>query len=417
MIKRKKRIFKKLLCVFLCVGLLGVPNTLVRAEEAAEASAEALAPEHTAYYDQPIETDAIKGWPKGPQIEGEAAVLIDIETGSVLYAKNADKQMYPASITKIMTTLIACEELPDMKAPLIVSQSAAYGIEEVGTSGIYAETDEEFTVEQALMAVMLESANEMTLAVAEEVSGSVKKFVEKMNQRARQLGCINTHFNNTHGLSDEKHFTSAMDMARISRAAWYNPRFRTFVGKQYYEVPPTNKQPETRYFLNHHKMMEGRDYAYEGVMGGKTGYTELAGNTLVTYAKRGKMRLIAVVLNSVNGAWDDTRLLLDYGFDNFEKKCLISDRELEETPLLPCDKYILKEEFTKNAFYYRRSVFVTIPKGADISTLEKRTDILWDVIATKPRRKDSYYMDGHFVGFGILYGRDITSNFFIDPFL
>ena len=182
-----------------------------------------------------------------------------------------------------MTTLLACENLP-LSKNMVVSESAAYGIES-GSSSIYAETDEQFTVYQALMAVMLESANEMSLAIAQETSGSVKKFVELMNQRAKQLGCTNTHFNNPNGLPDETHYTTANDMAKIARAAWFNPRFRGFTTTDYFELPPTNKQPETRYLLNHHKMMAGRDYAYEGVLGGKTGYTEVAGSTLVTFAK------------------------------------------------------------------------------------------------------------------------------------
>ena len=107
-----------------------------------------------------------------------------------------------------------------------------------------------------------------------------------MNERARQLGCTNTHFNNPNGLPDETHYTTANDMAKIARAAWYNPYFRTFTTKDLYEIPPTNKQPETRYLLNHHKMMAGRERSTRGVLGGKTGYTTAAGSTLVTFAKK-----------------------------------------------------------------------------------------------------------------------------------
>ena len=179
---------------------------------------------------------------------------MDAVTDTVLYSKNADNKLYPASITKIMTALLVCENL-DMNDSLTMSEAAAYGIE-AGSSTIYAETGEVFTVEQAVMALMLESANEMALALAEKTSGSVKKFVELMNQRAAQLGCKHTHFNNPNGLHDEKHYTTANDMMKIAKAAWYNPLFRKFVTTQTYEIPPTNKQPETRYLLNHHKMLE-----------------------------------------------------------------------------------------------------------------------------------------------------------------
>ena len=203
------------------------------------------------------------------------------------------------------------------------------------SSSIYADTGEEFTIEQALMAVMLQSANEMTLAIAELTSGSTKKFVEQMNLKARQLGCTNTHFNNPNGLPDETHYTTAADMAKIARSAWFNFTFRKFVTTGYYEIPPTNKFAETRYLLNHHKMMSGQTYAYDGVLGGKTGYTEAAGNTLVTYAKNDNTYLVAVVMQSVNGAYSDTKALLDYGFNNFSRSKLTDLRKEISRSCLP----------------------------------------------------------------------------------
>ena len=249
----------------LCAGILtSQPAVTYAAETSATPEAG-----HSETYSQASDIDSVKGWPTGPNIEGQSAVLMDAVTDTILYSKNAKDKLYPASITKIMTALLACEYL-DMNDTITMSQEAAYGIE-AGSSSIYAETGEVFTVEQALMALMLESANEMALALAEKTSGSVKKFVELMNQRAAQLGCKNTHFNNPNGLPDETHYTTAGDMMKIAKAAWYNPRFRKFVTTQVYEIPPTNKQSETRYLLNHHKMMPGQSYAYDGVLGGKTG--------------------------------------------------------------------------------------------------------------------------------------------------
>lgn len=279
-----KNITKKILCgVLASVMACSFPAAAAASEESSgyydgyyeEAPIVTATPTpdpHTEYYNQAPDTDSIKEWPAGPKIEGESAILMDMSTGTVLYAKNADKAQYPASITKIMTALLACERL-DLNGSLTMSESAAYGITESNSSSIYADTGEQFTMDQVLMAVMLQSANEMTLAVAEEACGSVKKFVELMNQKARQLGCTNTHFNNPNGLPDELHYTSARDMAKIARAAWLNPSFRRYTTRDYYEIPPTNKFAETRYLLNHHKMMEGQQYAYEGVLGGKTGYT------------------------------------------------------------------------------------------------------------------------------------------------
>ena len=412
MIKKNLRLLRRITGLLLCTGLFAAQPAFTFAAETDGYYEEGAAPTpasnpHTEFYSQAADTDAIEGWPEVPKIEAESAILMDVVTEAVLYAKNADKKQYPASITKIMTTLLACENLP-LSKNMVVSESAAYGIES-GSSSIYAETDEQFTVYQALMAVMLESANEMSLAIAQETSGSVKKFVELMNQRAKQLGCTNTHFNNPNGLPDETHYTTANDMAKIARAAWFNPRFRGFTTTDYFELPPTNKQPETRYLLNHHKMMAGRDYAYEGVLGGKTGYTEVAGSTLVTFAKRGDTILMAVVLKSVNGAYSDTAALLDYGFNSFEKVDLKLQKEPVFKKHLPCEKYLLKNSGDTYPFYYQRRVYVTVPLGTDVSRLQKKQALLFNSVGPY-RLKSKYYYNGQMVGWGMQYQREILSD-------
>ena len=198
-------------------------------------------------------------------------------------------------------------------------------------------------------------------------------------------------------------------MMKIAKAAWYNPLYRKFVTTQVYEVPPTNMQPETRYFLNHHKMMAGQSYAYDGVLGGKTGYTTNAGNTLVTYAKRGNMVLVAVVLNSTNGAFPDTASLLDYGFDNFEKVDMNVDLNPVPARYLPSEKYLLKSTDDICPFYYIRHVYVTVPTGTDVSTLEKKQKVLPNSVGPK-RIKSKYYLDGHMVGYGMQYEKEILSD-------
>lgn len=410
MIKKKARIFRLAAGCLLSVGLLLNQPAFIYASESGDGTSVSQATPtpnpHTEYYNQEASTDSIEGWPKGPQIEAESAIVMDVYTETILYAKNANKKQYPASITKIMTTLLGCENL-NLSDKMVISESAAYGIEP-GSSSIYAETGEEFTVTQALMAVMLESANEMALAIGEEVSGSTKKFVELMNERARQLGCTKTHFNNPNGLPDETHYTTANDMAKIAKAAWYNPLFRKFTTKDLYEIPPTNKQPETRYLLNHHKMMAGRDYAYDGVLGGKTGYTDAAGSTLVTYAKRGSTILLVVVLNSVNGAWADTAALLDYGFGNFERVKIKVDKEPVPVKTLPSEKYILKDGGDTFPFHYMRNTYVTVPTGTDVSSLTTKQALLHDA-AGPLRLRTKYYYQDHPVGWSIQYERNILS--------
>ena len=363
---------------------------------------------HTAYYNQPADTDSIEGWVKAPQIEGESAILVDMLSGTILYSKNADKAQYPASITKIMTGLLGCENL-DPSAKFTMTESAARSITESNSSSIYADTGEEFTVEQALMAVMLQSANEMTLAVAELTSGSTKKFVEQMNLKARQLGCTNTHFNNPNGLPDETHYTTAADMAKIARAAWFNFTFRKFVTTGYYEIPPTNKFAETRYLLNHHKMMSGQTYAYDGVLGGKTGYTEAAGNTLVTYAKNDNTYLVAVVMQSVNGAYSDTKALLDYGFNNFSRSKIKGLKKEISRSCLPAEKYLLKDYKDFTLFRRRQNAYVSLPQGTDVSQLSTSYSMTKN-LAGLPLLTITYSYNGHEVGTARYYQTRLLSD-------
>ena len=325
-----------------------------------------------------------------------------------------DGKYYPASITKLLTCLLGCENL-DTSAQITLSQQAAYGIE-AGSSTIYGDAGEVFTVEQALMGLMLESANEMALAIGEEVSGSVKKFVELMNARAQQLGCTNTHFNNPNGLPDETHVTTANDMAKIAKAAWQNATCRKFFTTDLYEIPPTNVFTETRYLLNHHKMMAGRDYAYDGVLGGKTGYTDAAGATLVTYAKRGNMLLVAVVMNSVNGAWSDTKSLLDYGFDNFERQRIKVSMNPVPKENLPSEQYLLNNCGNTYPFYYTKNIYVTVPIGTDVKTLTRKQRVLSNAVGPL-RLKSKYYFNGQMVGWGMQYERSIMTSLLTTPTL
>ncbi len=204
-----KKIFhmkiKRIFCGALAVGMLLGQTSSVLAE--AVSSPTPTPNPLSVFFAQAADTDSFEGWPTGPQIEAQSAVLMDLNSEAILYSKNADTQLYPASITKLLTCLLGCENL-DTSAQITLSQQAAYGIE-AGSSTIYGDAGEVFTVEQALMGLMLESANEMALAIGEEVSGSVKKFVELMNARAQQLGCTNTHFANSSGLPDDNHYSSA----------------------------------------------------------------------------------------------------------------------------------------------------------------------------------------------------------------
>lgn len=297
---------KQLLCSVLAFGLVtAVSPASVCATEGTEPPA--------AYYEA-VQTDALANWPQGPAIYAESGILVDLDTQEILYSKNIDKQLYPASITKVMTTLVAIES-SSPEEPVTFSQHALDSIE-WDSSNIGCRLNETLTMEQCWYAMMLNSANEVCCGVAEHISGSIEAFVEKMNQKAAELGCTNTHFSNPNGLPDETHYTTAHDMALIANAAYQNETFRQVFSTRQYEIPPTPQYTETRYLYNHHKMMQpDTEYYYEGCLGGKTGYTETALNTLVTIASRNGKNLLCVTMRTQGRqVYTDTASLFDYGF-------------------------------------------------------------------------------------------------------
>lgn len=251
-----------------------------------------------------------------PVIGSEAVVLMDASTGQILFEKNMHERLYPASITKIMTVLLGVERAR-LNEVVTMTHDAVFSIP-LGASHIALDEDEQISMEQALMAAMLPSANEACNGIAEHISGSVPAFAALMNERAIQAGALNTTFANSNGLSDPRHLTTAYDMAMITRSAIENQQFRRIFGTSHYVIGPTNKQPETRYLWAEHKMFECGRYEYEGVIGGKTGYTRDSGNTLVTLAQRGGRELIVVAIRSLDQAvYTDTAALFDYGFGQF----------------------------------------------------------------------------------------------------
>ena len=201
-----------------------------------------------------IPVQASEYWPQAPETASPCVMVMEMNTGAVLYEKNVDEVHYPASITKIMTTLIAIEK-GKMDDIVTFSADAVYK-NEGDTSHISRDLEEKMTLEQCLYGVMLESANECAYAVAEHIGGGdVSKFVDMMNEKAKELGCTNTHFNNTNGLPDEQHYTSTRDMLLIARAAYENEEFRKITGTKVYVIPPTNKHEDETTLHNHHNML------------------------------------------------------------------------------------------------------------------------------------------------------------------
>lgn len=314
-----------LFCALLTSVVLTVGNgtTIVMATEATpeasvvspETPEEPPVPES---YEWEIQSNNIPGWPEGPKVMAETAIVMDMDTEEILYAKGIDEKRAPASTTKILTAMLAIEKVPFETQ--ITFTDEVNNIE-AGSTHIGIKPGETLTMKDCAYAILLASANEVSSGVAEYIGTTVPAFVDMMNQRAKELGCTNTHFVNANGLYDENHYTTARDLAIIAKAAFQNETFREVVKTPYYIVPKTNITDEERWLNNHHKMiLQGSEY-YEGCLGGKTGYTEKAGNTLVTYAERNGRKLVCALLADVNvvAQYTDTKALLDYSFDSFQR--------------------------------------------------------------------------------------------------
>ena len=272
-----------------------------------------------ATYAIPTATNEIEGWPQGPAIMCDAGVLIEAETGTVLYDKDMDKRMYPASTTKIMTALVALENssLTDVVTFTQEGLKEAVPGNAMVTPPIVL--GENMTMEQCLYAVLLVSGNEVSTQVALQVGGSLEGFLDMMNKKAEEIGCKNTHFVNANGLHDDNHYTTARDLAMIGRAAYANEDFRRIVGTASYTIPPTNLQAQPRELTNHHALLVPGDWHYEGCTGGKTGYTDTALNTLVTFFEKNDMTLVSVAMHYKGvEPFTDSVMLAEYA-DQFEK--------------------------------------------------------------------------------------------------
>lgn len=276
-----------------------------------------------------------------PQVSAEAAMVMDAKTGQVLYEKNGYQAMYPASITKIMTTLLALEQ-GTLPATITMSETAVWGIDR-NSSHIALDVDEKITLEQALYAVMIASANEAAWAVAEYISGTLSDFSTLMNTRAEELGCVNTHFVNANGLHDDDHYTCAYDMALITKEALTHREFRTITSTFHYIIPPTNMNEEQRdLWQKNHMINPDSQYYYKYCEGGKTGFTDEAGGTLVTWAMKDDVELICVLMNArpTSDNFTDSVALYDYFFDNYSYQTPLDDYVFSAEQLTSAENFL-----------------------------------------------------------------------------
>lgn len=299
--------WKRLLLIGLSVGMLAFPAADVYATVDLEARYE-------------VSTNQISGWPTGPEITSDTGVLMDADSGILLYDKGGDELRYPASITKVMTLLLAVEN-SSLDDQVTFTET---GIRDISwdSGNIGMQLGEVMSMEDCLYALFIQSANEVAAQIAEYVGGTEQNFIDMMNERAAQIGCTNTHFMNASGLPDENHYTTARDMALIMREAYKNKTVRKIMKTPTYTIQPTNMNSESRRLHTHHPMFaEESPYYYKGCVGGKTGFTNAAGSTLVTVVKRKKGTYIAVTMKAQEQGYavSDSAAMFDYAYNNFSK--------------------------------------------------------------------------------------------------
>lgn len=283
-------------------------------------------------YDMPVQSNKLENWPKGPGTYGEAAIVMEARTGAILYAKNIDEKHFPASITKVLTALVALEN-GEMSDPVKMSHDSVAFLQP-GDSSIGLKEGNEINLEQALYATLLASANEAAYTVAENVGINAgynyEWFINQMNVRCKELGGMNSSFKNANGLHDENHYTTARDMALIGCELFNYPEVFDIMQTRQYVIEETDTVEEHVFQQKHKMLLDGYQAYYKDAIGGKTGYTSDALSTLITMADNGEMELVCVVLRTYGrNIYPDTTALFEYGFNKF-KKVPVTELETSE---------------------------------------------------------------------------------------
>lgn len=376
---------KRLLCVCLALSILSYNSISTCCEPIEEETAST------------IDTNEIPNWPTGPELDAEAAILLEANTGVILYSKNMHEHLYPASTTKMVTALLAAENC-QMNEMVDFSYDSVFSLEP-GSSNMGIDPGQALSMEQCLYGLMVASANEVANAIGEHVGGSMENFVNMMNNKVDELGLKDTHFTNTNGLFDEEHYTSAYDLALIAKEFFKNEYLAKIGNTASYHFTPTSTQPDDFYVRNKHKLING-DIPYTGIKGGKTGYTSEAGETLVTCAEQNGMMLICVILKEESpNQFYDTVKLFDYGFSNFlvtnvaenENKFSIKSTNFFPTTIdiLGNSKQILELDENNNIIMPKNITFDDIE-----TSLEYKTDSPEDVAYIE------YSYHGAYLGYG-----------------
>ncbi|MBE5886350.1 MAG: D-alanyl-D-alanine carboxypeptidase [Lachnospiraceae bacterium] len=344
----------------------------------------------------PVQSNEIPGWPQGPEVGAQAAILMDAETGAILYAKGIDEKLYPASTTKIMTCLLAVENC-DLDEMVTFSHEAVFSIER-GSSNIGMDEGESITMNDALNGILILSANEVANAVGEHVAGDAQSFVDMMNAKAAELGCTNTHFMNAHGLHDDNHYTTARDLATIARAFFSHDVLANISGTTYCTFEATATQPDSFSLATKNQLVEGKEYEYEWLVGSKTGFTSQSRQTLVSCAKKDGMELICVVLMEESPyQFTDTIALFNYGFENFHK-INIAEHEtaytMENTGFLESGSDIFGN--SQPFMTLANDTYVIVPNSVNFEDLSSK--LVYDTDYANAVAEVQYFYNDNYVG-------------------
>lgn len=335
-------------------------------------------------------------------LSGESAILIDGDSGQILFEKNSHEKLYPASTTKIMTGILALE-LGNMNDTVVIDDEI---VQLTDGSHIALEPGERVNFEDLLYGVMVQSANDAALAIAKHVGGDIDKFVGLMNDKAKEIGAMDTHFVNPNGLPHDDHVTTAYDLSLIGQYAMKNPEFRQIVGNWNYQIPTSNKKDEVRHLNSNNRLLYSsrkidvngqiKPIKYEGATGMKTGYTVAAQNCLVASATRGNQNLIAVILKA-NGreVFSDAHKLFDCGFGDYKKISIAAKGEF-------VDNIELSEGITPTVIgAVEDDLFTCVPKDL-VGDVEKIISLNEDIHAPIGKGQAlgsiKYYMGDRLLG-------------------
>ena len=349
----------------------------------------------------PIQTNLLDNWPAGPAIGAQSAILIEANSGTILYAKNIDDKLYPASVTKILTALVAVEH-SKLDESVTFSDAAVHSINWKEDANMGISPGDQITMEQTLYGLLVGSANEAAYAIAEHIcgDGNVSDFAELMNEKAKSLGCTNSNFVTPNGIHDENHYTTAHDLALIAQAFFSNELLAKMSCTTSYQIPKTSTQPrEDMIVWAKSKILPGREYAYDNLVGTKTGFTTQARQTLVSCAKRNGLKLICVIMKEESpNQFLDTTQLFDYGFSNFTAMT-IADKD---------SNYIIDNQnffSTDNDFFGNSKPilqinpqdYIVLPNNVDFG--ETESTLSYDDLQTNEIARIHYTYKGTDVGF------------------